>query len=110
MYYPVEAFNKVVTSGRFAMLKPRVREGAPMLFALHGKNAVQMSVLGYAICAAVITACADDPPPQLLGLHELTERARQAVCEEIGSITAKPTFQTHRIVDPVHYPIDLDLD
>tara|TARA_B100000795_G_C22782502_1_gene433045 strand:- start:1137 stop:1418 length:282 start_codon:yes stop_codon:yes gene_type:complete len=93
-----------------------------MLFALHGKNAVQMSVLGYAICAAVITACADDPPPQLLRLDELTERARQAVCEEIGSIVAKPNLRSHRLVDqqdgdPVHSPaatpedpIDLDLD
>ena len=94
-----------------------------MLFALplHGTNAVQMSVLGYAICAAVMTACADDSPPQLLGLDELTERARQAVCEEIGSHTAKPTTQSHRLVGPVLIPaatredpidleVDLDLD
>ena len=109
--YTVETFDKVVTSGQFRVLKPRCSAGSPMLFALYRSNVVQMSVLGYAICAAIITACVDDPPPKLLRLQDLTDRARQAVCNEIGSIKSKPAF------DPVHFPaatsedpVEVDLD
>jgi hypothetical protein len=109
--YTVETFDKVVTSGQFRVLKPRCSVGSPMLFALYRSNVVQMSVLGYAICAAIITACVDDPPPKLLRLQDLTDRARQAVCNEIGSIKSKPAF------DPVHFPaatsedpVEVDLD
>lgn len=102
LYYPIETFTKVVTSGQFKMGKPRNHE-ASMLVACHRSNAVQMSVLGYAICSAVMTACWDDPAPKLLRLDDLADRARHAVCYEIGTLKVKPFF------DSVHYdPVQVD--
>ena len=103
LYYPIETFTKVVTSGQFKMGKPRNHEGPSMLVAGHRSNAVQMSVLGYAICSAVMTACWDDPAPKLLRLDDLADRARHAVCYEIGTLKVKPFF------DSVHYdPVQVD--
>ena len=86
LHYPVETFNKIVTSGQFQRLKPSGVAGPPILCATHRRHVLEMSVLGYAVCAAVITACEDDPSPKLLQLTDLTDLAQHAVCNKIGNM------------------------
>jgi len=109
--YPIETFNKVVTSGQFATVHFRNIEGKnlpSMLVAKYRSHAVQMSVLGYAICAAVMTACVDDPSPKLLKLDDLTERARRAVCGGIENVKRKPVFTPSPAAGSAHDPVVVD--
>ena len=92
LHYPVETFNKIVTSGQFQRLKPSGVAGPPILCATHRRHVLEMSVLGYAVCAAVITACEDDPSPKLLQLTDLTDLAQHAVCNKIGNMKTKPVI------------------
>ena len=92
LHYPVETFNKIVTSGQFQRLKPSGVAGPPIVCATHHRHVLEMSVLGYAVCAAVITVCEDDPSPKLLQLTDLTDLAQHAVCNEIGNMKTKPVI------------------
>ena len=94
LHYPVETFNKIVTSGQFQRLKPSGVAGPPILCATHRRHVLEMSVLGYAVCAAVITACEDDPSPKLLQLTDLTDLSQHAVCNKIGNMKTKPVIAT----------------